>query len=219
MARPRTNFDPTRDAIIRTACRLFSERGFDETPISLIMSESGLTKAGMYHYFSSKEEILDEAIGIYLRRGVERIRSESAGKSVEERLVIFARGAVQPDDISRSLEAMKGARPDSWAAYRIRERSVHADIPVLEEILKDGMAQGLFRAAGSPRAVAGMLVLMAKALVESNCLPAAGPGERTERLDAYLDMVRAWLAPPEGLFRQMQAVFEAEVLDQARKRD
>jgi AcrR family transcriptional regulator len=211
MARPRTNFDPTREALVRTACRLFSDRGFEETPISLIMSESGLTKAGMYHYFSSKEEILEEAIGIYLRKGVERMRDESAGRSVEERLVIFIRGSVQPDDISRSLEAMKGSRPDSFAAYRIRERSVHADIPVLEEILQEGMASGMFRGAGSPRAVAGMLVILAKALVEHGCLPDAGPEERMGRLAAYLDLVRVWLVPPEELFSRLQALLTAEV--------
>lgn len=211
MARPKTNFDPTREALLRTACRLFSERGYEETPISLIMGEAGLSKAGMYHYFASKEEILEEAIGLYVQRGVERLRAASAGKPLEERLVHFILGAGRRDGIERGLEAMKGSSPGSYAAYRIRERSLHADIPLLAEILEEGMELGLYRRAGSPRAVASVLVLQAKALAEGNYLPPAGPEERLERLEAYLDLLRTWLDPPEVQYRKLEKLFRAEL--------
>lgn len=212
MARPKTNYDPMREKILRTACRLFSKHGFEETSISRIMREAGLTKAGMYHYFSSKEEILEEAISLYLKGGVERIRAASVGKSVEERLVIFIEGSVQRDEIMASLEAMKGERSDSYAAYRIRERSVHENIPLLAEIVGEGMAAGIYRKAGDPRQVAGMLVLLAKSLVERGLLPDPGPGERYARLEAYLDLVRAWLEPSESHFLKIKAAFEADAL-------
>jgi len=41
-----------------TALRLFLERGYDNTPMSLIAKELGLTKAGVYHHFESKEHLL-----------------------------------------------------------------------------------------------------------------------------------------------------------------
>jgi AcrR family transcriptional regulator len=40
------------------ALKLFLERGFDNTPMSLIAGELGLTKAGVYHHFQSKEHLL-----------------------------------------------------------------------------------------------------------------------------------------------------------------
>lgn len=46
------------DEIARIAMQLFVERGYDNTPMTVIASACGLTKAGLYHHFESKEEIL-----------------------------------------------------------------------------------------------------------------------------------------------------------------
>ena len=40
------------------ALDLFLEHGYDATPMSLIAKRAGLTKAGIYHHFESKEELL-----------------------------------------------------------------------------------------------------------------------------------------------------------------
>lgn len=40
------------------AIRLFLEHGYDNTPMSLVAKEAGLTKAGIYHYFESKQHLL-----------------------------------------------------------------------------------------------------------------------------------------------------------------
>jgi len=40
------------------ALDLFLEHGYDATPMSLVASQCGLTKAGIYHHFESKEELL-----------------------------------------------------------------------------------------------------------------------------------------------------------------
>ena len=37
---------------------LFVDRGYDNTPLSLVAKEAGLSKAGIYHYFESKERLL-----------------------------------------------------------------------------------------------------------------------------------------------------------------
>src|SRR3972149_247654 len=44
--------------VCERALKLFLERGFDNTPMSLIARELGLTKAGVYHHFESKEHLL-----------------------------------------------------------------------------------------------------------------------------------------------------------------
>jgi AcrR family transcriptional regulator len=46
------------EEIYRVAVALFLERGYDNTPLSLIARELGLTKAGLYHHFESKEHLL-----------------------------------------------------------------------------------------------------------------------------------------------------------------
>jgi AcrR family transcriptional regulator len=46
------------DIIIEAALQLFLERGYDNTPLSAVAERMGLTKAGVYHHFATKEELL-----------------------------------------------------------------------------------------------------------------------------------------------------------------
>lgn len=48
-----------RQAILDTALILFTERGFHGTPTSLIAKEAGVATGTLFHYFKTKEELID----------------------------------------------------------------------------------------------------------------------------------------------------------------
>jgi AcrR family transcriptional regulator len=48
-----------RDAILKAAVRVFARRGFHACRVSDIAEEAGVGYGLVYHYFSSKEEVLD----------------------------------------------------------------------------------------------------------------------------------------------------------------
>jgi TetR/AcrR family transcriptional regulator, cholesterol catabolism regulator len=47
-----------RQEIYEKALELFISQGYNQTPLSKIANALQITKAGLYHYFSSKEELL-----------------------------------------------------------------------------------------------------------------------------------------------------------------
>src|SRR5437016_10866458 len=64
--------DTRRAAMYRTAAQIFRDRGFDATSVSDVARALGLTKAGLYHYFDSKESLLFEIMSF----GLDRVRDE-----------------------------------------------------------------------------------------------------------------------------------------------
>jgi AcrR family transcriptional regulator len=56
----------------RTAAQLFRDRGFDATSVSEVARALGLTKAGLYHHFESKEALLFEIMMF----GLDKVRDE-----------------------------------------------------------------------------------------------------------------------------------------------
>jgi AcrR family transcriptional regulator len=56
----------------RTAAQIFRDRGFDATSVSDIARALGLTKAGLYHHFESKEALLFEIMMF----GMDKVRDE-----------------------------------------------------------------------------------------------------------------------------------------------
>jgi len=49
-----------RTVILETTLTLISERGFHNTPMSLIAETSGVSTGIIYHYFANKEEMINE---------------------------------------------------------------------------------------------------------------------------------------------------------------
>jgi len=86
--RPAANgLDPRRAAMYRTIAQIFRDRGFDATSVSDVARALGLTKAGLYHHFESKEALLFEIIMF----GFDKVRDEvivpvRAIRDPEERL-------------------------------------------------------------------------------------------------------------------------------------
>jgi AcrR family transcriptional regulator len=61
----------TRQQILETAQRLFTDLGYDATSLQMIADEMGLTKAAVYYHFRAKSDILHAA----LRPGIQRLET------------------------------------------------------------------------------------------------------------------------------------------------
>ena len=52
----------TREDVLMTALKLFSQRGFEAVSTSMIASQLGITKGALYRHFKSKQDIFDAII-------------------------------------------------------------------------------------------------------------------------------------------------------------
>lgn len=78
----------TKDRILRTALKLFVEKGFAEVSINDLIKEVGIAKGGFYHHFKSKDELIYEMMEGFaypLLEGIIRSIDECNG-SVKEKL-------------------------------------------------------------------------------------------------------------------------------------
>ena len=67
MARPVSkDYEEKRCLILNRAAELFAAEGFDRASVSKIASACGISKANIYHYYSSKDDILFDILNNYL---------------------------------------------------------------------------------------------------------------------------------------------------------
>ncbi len=81
--------DP-RQEILRTAARLFQQRGYDATSMNDVAAALKLSKGGLYHHFQSKDEILFEIMN-------------HAMEITEDRVLAPVRGIAEPEERLRTL--------------------------------------------------------------------------------------------------------------------
>jgi AcrR family transcriptional regulator len=86
---PRETVD-SRQEILRTAARLFQQRGYDATSMNDVAAALKLSKGGLYHHFQSKDEILYEIMN-------------HAMEITEERVLNPVRGIADPEERLRAL--------------------------------------------------------------------------------------------------------------------
>jgi AcrR family transcriptional regulator len=80
----------SRQDILRTAARLFQQRGYDATSMNDVATALRLSKGGLYHHFQSKDEILFEIM-------------DHAMQITEERVLNPVRGISDPEERLRAL--------------------------------------------------------------------------------------------------------------------
>jgi AcrR family transcriptional regulator len=80
----------SRQEILRTAARLFQQRGYDATSMNDVAASLKLSKGGLYHHFQSKDEILFEIMN-------------HAMDITEERVLGPVRGIANPEERLRAL--------------------------------------------------------------------------------------------------------------------
>lgn len=72
----RVKTEEKRQEIIDVAARLFEEHGFERTSMSLISQQVGGSKATLYGYFSSKEELLQAVLTYDVSTEADRLMNQ-----------------------------------------------------------------------------------------------------------------------------------------------
>lgn len=79
--------DEKRAAILRGAARVFARDGFDRASMTQLAKECGISKANVYHYYTSKDAILYDVLDGYLSDLAERVTGlDLTGASPEDAL-------------------------------------------------------------------------------------------------------------------------------------
>src|SRR5262245_1212637 len=88
MARPRAaDHDLKRGAILTKAASLFAREGYDRTSLAMIAQACGVSKALVYHYYTSKDALLSDIARDHLVDLAAIVeRNAGAGVAPDERL-------------------------------------------------------------------------------------------------------------------------------------
>ena len=85
-----THHDEKLQQILEHSARIFAEKGFDGTSIREISRATGMSLAGLYYYFHTKEELLcliQERCLVTLLENATKI--QTSGKSPQEKVALF----------------------------------------------------------------------------------------------------------------------------------
>lgn len=194
------------DEVLDAALALFVEKGFAATRVEDIATRAGLSKGAVYLYFPSKEAILEGLV----RRAVVPIATNALGVienyAGDPRLVItgvlkmVAHRLTQPETIAipKLLIREMIHFPEFAAMYR--REVLDRVLPVVEQLLRNGINEGYFRPVDphlTVRSIVGPIVLHMLMAEIFGIMPADGLA--VDRLiDNHLTILFDGLSAPQS---------------------
>ncbi len=158
--------ESTRERILEAACDLIAADGIDEVRIARVATRAGASSALVHHYFSTREELLEQAlIHSFEQAGEDRF---SEPPEAEESA---------SDGLARAIAdclPLPGPQEREWVLWvelwlrAVRDpdlRPVAARLYLryrkwLAELIRSGVASGEFRSDADPEAVADVAMAL-----------------------------------------------------------
>lgn len=168
-----------RKRIVEAANKLFSEKGYRDTTMDEIASNLGISKAAMYRYFESKEELFKAITEIILRSVKQGMRESFKQASLEPHRFFdaIAKWMWTPilffDAISESFRNEK--------LREVMKQSYKSAVADIENFLEEKKKEGVLRKNLNTKLIAMSLIALHDGLLGSEVA-----GVRREQMEQAL---------------------------------
>lgn len=139
--------DERRNEILDIAEKLFNIKGYDKCTINDILKEVGIAKGTFYHYFKSKEEVLDAIVSRYKDVVITKV-NEVANNDVitlEEKLMGAFMSMRIIDQLDSEMINEMHKTENALLHQKILNQIVIEVAPILVKIIKEGVDRKVWR--------------------------------------------------------------------------
>jgi AcrR family transcriptional regulator len=197
----RTVKKPTerRAEIIQAARYLFQTQEYDNTTMQDVMENLGIAKGTIYHYFKSKEELLQAVVEDIIDTNREQLQAviQKPKKTVLEKFKMLIEMSNVASDNPDILDALH--KPGNEALHiRLLAGSVIKLAPVYAQLIQQGCDQGIFKTR-DPLSCAEFLIAGIQFLTDVGIYPWTQK-DLNRRADAFAPEIEQLLQAPAGSF-------------------
>ncbi|MBH0346864.1 TetR/AcrR family transcriptional regulator [Bacillus pacificus] len=200
-------YEERRKEILETAERLFVTKGYTKTTVNDILKEIGIAKGTFYHYFKSKEEVMDEIIMRIIKEDVAKAKAIVSNPSIPvlEKLfrVLMEQSPKSGDVKDKMIEQFHQPNNAEMHQKSLVQSIIHLS-PVLAEILEQGIDEGVF-STPYPQETIELLLSSAQVIFDEGLFQWK-PEEMMRRAKAYIKMMEVSVGAKEGSFDYMMEV-------------
>jgi AcrR family transcriptional regulator len=165
-------YDERYTEFLDVAQQLFYKQGYEWTSVQTIINTVGVAKGTFYHYFDSKEELLDalvvRGVGATLALVEPLVNDESL--NAVTKLELFFTRTIGWKAANRTIlmEMVRVLYEDKNVLLRtkIQREGLAMVAPIMAKIIGQGIDEGDFVVAHSPEEIAGIVLSMIQSLSE-----------------------------------------------------
>lgn len=135
----------TYEDILSTAYNFFIEKGYEKTSVQEIINELGISKGAIYHYFKSKEEILQSVLFSEREKAntyLDKLIKEVDGYNAQEKIKHILNRLASNEKINTTNRFLLNQTNNSKAIMQNIIQTVNIDSIKFYELIQDGVKDG-----------------------------------------------------------------------------
>lgn len=186
--------------IIKTARHLFQTKEYEKTTMQDIMAALDIAKGTIYHYFKSKEELLEAVIEDIVDENIEQMQGvlkEAKGNALQKMKSLVRAGKVAEEN-KNLLEYLH--KPGNSAMHtRLLGAILLKQAPLYAELIQQGCKEGTFKTE-SPLECAEFFLSAVQFLTDIGIYPWSQQ-DLSRRAKSFPQLIEQLLQAPKGSFQ------------------
>lgn len=197
------DFDERRNEILDTAERLFREKGYEKCTVNDILQEVGIAKGTFYHYFKSKEEVMDAIVSRYKEIVVGRAEKilKEVDISPEEKLLRAFMAMRITNQIENEMLNVMHKAENALLHQKNLNHIVTAMAPILVKIIEEGIEKKVWSCRYPLQYM--QIFLVASLTLTDEGIFELDPDSQMKVMAALISMLEKMLNVPEDSFMQL----------------
>ena len=204
-----TKHKDRKEDILDTAELLFYKKGYDKTTVNDILESLSISKGAFYHYFKSKEEVMDSIVMRTIQKGMDQAQAvlHNDRLSVHEKFlgIILAQQPNENNDKMQLIEQLHLVNNAQLHQKSIIETITHLT-PLLQTVVKQGIDEGFFKTPYSGESIEFILAATSF-LFDSGFFQHLDKEQLNHKVKATIYLVEACLGAEEGSMANLVAAF------------
>ncbi|MCH7520176.1 MAG: TetR/AcrR family transcriptional regulator [Candidatus Marinimicrobia bacterium] len=210
LARVLKEYDERKNEFLDAAQQLFYTRGYEQTSVNAILEKVGVAKGTFYHYFKSKEALLDsliERMTGQIIALIEKVVEDAELNAITKLNQVFETSAnwkaAHKDLILTLLQSIYNDNNILLRRKMFRRATSRAS-PLVAKVIRQGLAEGVFDTP-YPDEVSEMIFMQSNNLGDKIAELMLGLEDRPDNreaifriLEVYEDAVERFLGAPQG---------------------
>lgn len=202
-----------RTEILDVSEKLFGTKGYSKTTVNDILLMIGIGKGTFYHYFKSKEEVMDAIVMRFIDMGVEAAQAIASDPNLKAPEKMFRIIMAQNQDQNRKEPILEQLHQVNNA--EMHQKSLVETIlqltPVLTDVVKQGIEEGSFKTP-YPKEAIEFLLVSSQFLLDTGLFQWK-PQEIMQKAKAFAYFIETTLGAEKGSFSYISEKYEQVLQD------
>ena len=176
--------------LLMIAYDMFLTQGYENTSIDEIIAKAQIAKGTYYYYFQSKEQMLEEVIDMMIENETKMAEQIIRTDIPVPQKIVGILTSMKPTEEEQPIKNTLFQDENVLMHHKVRKKLIDTLTPLLSEVIKEGVNEGIFECDNIPERVKMLLIISDGTFNE---------GTFTERdISVFIDMTEKLLGAENG---------------------